>query len=177
MTSLVDQAVDVLGRARDFGAWVQDILDATEVPVRDRQLELGELADLGYVFRQIESLADELRKAAKTRGNLIGHTVAVAAAERGDLGPFRGTIADAVPSGARVFLPPPSGSPREIDAMVALGVPREVAQLGVLTLEARRLDDHCQDRAQAGQVPLPGVALSHPRIGATFRPLTKARNA
>lgn len=154
----------------EISSAIEDVL----VDVKEKNFSPEQLADIGYLCRQIDKLCDELRKDAKARAELCGRVIALAATKRaivngGVVETVRGEIARATPSVTHEPNIPGKGT-REHNALLkAIGVSDECAKKGLVKVHYPSLQALMVERAELAQ-PLPeGLGVPRARYYCSFR--------
>lgn len=160
----------VLDRLKD--AHVAIFADCKQFRVAEHTSE--ELVDIGFVLRQVEELADELRKEAKAHKELAGKTIASRCLEAAVANPdsavmtTRGTLATGVSDVRMEAVVPNSSSPEYGQLLEWCGVPDSVVKSGLLKVDFKKLGEAVTEAASRG-AKIPGAPKTWPVPFTTFR--------
>lgn len=166
----------LLQRHDEFvGYWQALYHDLTDLDnlVRTGKLDARVLVDLGYLCREMANYADELRKEATARQELIGKLIAVSVAQQNLEDPsadqtVRGDLANGTPDVTQAAALPKFGTP-EYDALCKfLGLTGTGVQRGIVGFSFTRLSALVTEMAGKGQNPPPGVLKTYPKFTTVF---------
>lgn len=136
--------------------------------------------DIGWAFREIAKIADEIRKEAKARQELVGQILALRMTEdvmndmealaQGDSLTVRGRFASGTPDVKQQAALPRSGSKEYSQLCNALGLAdKEVIESGLVQFSFRKLGDYVSKfMAEGRQIP-EGITKTYPLYSTIFR--------
>ncbi len=132
-----------------------------------------DLADIGFLFREMEELHEELRKEAKARKELAGKVLSERIHTRNlmsdndELAPVRGQLATATCKMRIEGETPRKGTPEYSQLWEKLGLPKELEDSDIVKLSHDGLMDAVSNSLAAGK-PLPGIVRKWPRYWAQY---------
>lgn len=137
-------------------------------------LEDKDLVDIGFYLRESENIADELRKEAKARKEMIGkHLAMIVMSETLNAkhvdGKVEGLYAVADPDLEISPALPKRGTKEYYDFMTWLGVKPEVIESAILDPHYVRTGAMLAERIAAGKPIPPGITLKNPIYSCVFR--------
>jgi hypothetical protein len=172
----VQEGVDAYNRVVDILHLLYPFIKEAEARIRKGQLTEGQMADTGYILRQLEKRFDDLRKEAKKGKELSARILAIIAAKRSAesggekriSATVHGEISRATPEVKMQAAPPKRGSGAYIAFMTDLGVPKEIIDLGVLDPRWKGVCELATELTRAGKKLPPGLGQTIPEYSATF---------
>lgn len=139
--------------------------------------KLGELVDLGWAMREIHDAADDLRKEAKAKMELVGRVVAMRAAQADvnneGIGTIHGRVASGLPDVRTEPKIPRPGTPEYLALCEYFGIPRDVAEAGVLAPHYVKLGEWVSNLNRDAKPLPPGLLGTYPKFVTRF---TKRRD-
>lgn len=142
------------------------------VPGKVASMTIPYAVDCGFLFRELSSIFEELRKKCNTRKDLIGQALALkygAGAVRGENIPLNGELATGAVNIDNEPRIPNHTTPEFIALMQWLGVPPGVAAQGAIRPSFRRLTDEINRRVSNGEKLPPGIEATYAKMTVTFR--------
>lgn len=123
--------------------------------IRNRELDRPDEVDLGFLLREIENTADEIRKEAAARKQFSGRIIAAELTQEsltsGKIGSVYGQLCSAYPDvGQTTFTPKPGGEPFK-KLCGQLGLEGEAVELGLFKFSYRALADYLTERMKKGE--------------------------
>ncbi len=158
----------------DLHADFTNFLAETHPDIAKASLAMGHYADQGLLCREMEEFADELRKEAKARKELVGKLIAAKAAQE-TLGGnpvtcVKGTLGMALPETKLQGRPPERDTAEYFQFLRHLGVPEKLLQDGMpLKVDWKGLTEYLSERAEKGEPVPPGITKTYPLFMSTFR--------
>lgn len=132
--------------------------------VQGAKTPTADLVDAGFFMRQVEYLADTIRKDAKRRKTLISRLLCMRVASghlKGDEVQLRGQYATGLAEVSPLPIVPKAGSPEYFKLMEWLGVPSEVVEQGSLRVSFTHMVAHLKRMAAEGKTPPEGLVSIH----------------
>lgn len=124
----------------------------------------SELADLGWICREIEDMADDLRKEAKFKKELMGKIIALKQTKKAMADPsqaenisIRGELALATPRISAKAKIPARDTKEYLELCEHLGIPTEVAVRNYVRLSFTNISDYLTDLMEKGKPIPPGL--------------------
>jgi len=153
-----------------FVSWAYRLKGAMELS----QLSDPELADVGYLCREIAQLTGEdFRKEAKARAELIGSVLCAKAARRAAAGSsdvaIKGRLCTATPDVGVRYLPPTRGTDEHAKLMAWLGVSETFARAGAVEVNYNRMNELLTEMAAEGKAAPRDVLQTVPTNKVTYR--------
>jgi len=154
------------------------LIDLTEeFKAGGASISSSQLCDAGYFCRRVERWADEMRKEAKARAEMIAREIAVRAARLVVESPdaettVRGTHAIGIPDVKTAAAIPKVGSPEYAMLCDWLGIPAEAYETGAIRFHFNTVAQIVSDRAAAGQDAPPGITKTYSMFTCTFKART-----
>lgn len=175
MKSTSETAEVLKGLADNLETAIGDLYDAIEEQmntIKSAETEPRDLVDMGYFCRKIRERADELRKDADARLELIGKVICIRLIDpnAGDLvARARGKYAVGTPDLKMVATVPKKGSPEYLALLKHFGVDESAIKAGLFNANWKRLKDMTTELTEQG-VPLPpGIGEPYPEYRTIFR--------
>lgn len=139
------------------------------------------LCDLGFLFREIANISEELRKEASAKQELAGMVLAqrVTTAHVNDptIDPtVRGELATGMPRLKQEGSVPKYGTPEYVSFCRFLGLPEEAIRRGIFTLSYQRTAELLTELAEQGKNPPSGIAKTYNKFSTTFTRVRKGRD-
>lgn len=133
-----------------------------------------DLVDIGFFLRESENMADELRKEAKSRKEMVGKHLAMillatAINDKHKDGKVEGRFAIADPDLEVAPALPKRGTKDYQDFMSWLGVRQDVIDSAILDPHYVRTGAMLAERIAAGKPTPPGITLKNPTYSCVFR--------
>ena len=156
------------------------LIDASEELKSAGALGRPEIADVGFLCREMENIYDELRKEVKARKELAGRIIAEESARRVTQDPsaemnVRGTLCTAQPDVKLIPSIPRPGSPEYERLCQHFGVAEEFAGLGVIRYHFNTMVDYLAKLMAEGR-PLPdGIVKTYSQFTTVFRTRSSAK--
>ena len=136
-----------------------------------------QLCDVGWCFRQMERMFDEMRKEAKAKAELAGKLLAhnrilmsIAAGNDEKLLKIQGELSAATPKVRHEVYPPKRGTPAYERLCRHFGIEDDVAESGVLQFHYQHIGDWATQCAEEGK-DLPEGLEPRPVYSCVFRTL------
>lgn len=160
---------------------VYDVMARLTAAVQSKKYSDADLCDMGFFCKQMESLLDELRKETKARKELIGRIIAFNRTKAFIADPtidptVRGKYATGTPDVRQEAELPKKGTDEYFAFTDHFGVPRGVAEQGILKLDWNSVGDMCTQLAEDGKKMPPGLGRMIPKYVTTFRKKGKESN-
>jgi hypothetical protein len=172
----IERADELRVRVEDLLMEVYTFTADTLNGIQSRKFTLEELADLGFLCREIEKSVDETRKEARARKELCGKVIAFVTAQARVADPskvvdsVRGRFSIATPDVKQIPKIPQPGTPEYLQLMAWLGITdRELLDSGVLSFKFQELCDLVTKRAQDAKNMPPGITKTWPSFVCEFR--------
>jgi enamine deaminase RidA (YjgF/YER057c/UK114 family) len=155
-------------------ASVQAVLADVSTLLQQAGTKLPDVADVGFLAREIAKTFDNLRKEADARAALAGQVVAVTLTERSLTDPntamtIRGRLASATPDVKIEAILPSPKSPEYVQFMQFIGVPLTLIESGLVKPDWPRVQELCNALQQDGKKLPTGIGRTYPRFHAVFR--------
>lgn len=172
MTDLVDRHIELQEMFEGMMRLLTGLQYETD-QARDRdELSVGNLADIGYLEREMERLLDHHRKESKSRQLSIGRHLCKELmlrfnAGEGDL-KVRGELANATAEVKQEPILPKKGDPEYSEIMRSIGVPEHLAREGAIQIHFVRMGEYLTRLANEGQ-NAPGRLQKRAVLGVTYR--------
>lgn len=156
-----------------YGMLCHKMLELTE-PLKRRLFTDEQLCDIGYFCKEIELMLEEARKEVKARKELCGMQIAFNKIRESVADPsvsltVRGTYATGTPDMKMQAALPKKMSDEYILLCQHLGVPREVAEQGVLKLDWNAATELCTKLLSEGKKIPVGFGKQYPKYETRFR--------
>lgn len=142
--------------------------------IKSKEMSNEELCDFGYICRELAKVFDELRKEMNARMDLCGSIIAFRKTKASLTDPTLqlkvvGQFATASPDVKIEVGLPKKHSPEYYQVTDALGVPREVAEKGILKLDWKSVTKYCTEQVNAGKKIPKGFGQQYPKYRVTYR--------
>lgn len=153
---------------------VYGFLSGATPTIKSKALDNAELTDFGYLCRELENLFDELRKEAKARKELCGNIIAYRLIKASLTDPTitmkaRGTLATGTPDVKMQAALPKKFTEEYFKITDFFGVPRDVAETGILRLDWKKVTEYCTQLTEDGK-PIPeGFGKKYPLYSTVYR--------
>jgi len=146
--------------------------------IKKRQYSNEELADLGFLFREMESLLDETRKDAKARKELTGKLLAflIIAAQTEDISnpdKVRGRLATARPDVRVRAKLPKKGTPEYERALDYFYIPRRAVDEGIMKIDWNKASDFLTTLVEEGKKVPDEFKETYPEYKCVFTKISK----
>jgi len=181
MHELVRNAQQLQERVQDMYQEVYDFISSTEGNLKKMDLNLADLADMGFLCREMENFLDNARKEVKGRKELCGKIIGLAVAKQSLADPsklktnVKGELATATPDVKQEpklpskRLPDGTPNPEFHSLLMAMGFSEELAKSGLVDLRWKGMCDWISERTALG-LPLPKeIVATYSAPTATFR--------
>lgn len=144
--------------------------------IKAGELSSSELTDFGYLSRELGNLFDELRKECQAREKLCGSMIAYRLTQESLTDPTitmqsRGTLAIGTPDMKMQVGLPQKFTDEYFQLTDYFGVPRNVAEKGVLRLDWNAVVEYCTKLVQEGKKIPNGFGKQYPLYQTIFRKL------
>lgn len=165
---------DVFGECQLLYNLVYGFLSEATPTIKSKVLDNSELTDFGYLCRELENLFDELRKEAKARKELCGAIIAYRLIKESLTDPTitmrsKGTLATGTPDIKMQAALPKKFSEEYFQLTTFFGVPRDVAETGILRLDWKKVTEYCTKLTEDGK-PIPeGFGKKYPLYSTVYR--------
>lgn len=141
--------------------------------VKKRQLANDELVDVGFLFREIESIFDELRKEAKARKELSAKVLALSVIQESVNDPEADSVIHGEYARASLSLKtrvrlPKKLSPEYYEVCEFLGVPSEVIDKGLVKLDWNGASEFATQMAEEGKRLPKGLDDTYQEYSCTY---------
>ena len=163
------ELLEILARAQQLQLDASSA--ASAIPGLIASMPIPDAVDCGFLFREIEKIAEDVKKKMAARKDLIGQSLALkagAAAVRGDELPLHGELARGTVHTSNEPRIPGHDTPQFIELMRWCGVPPEVAARGHLRPSFRRLTEEIDRRMALGEKLPPGIEATYAKMTVTF---------
>jgi len=171
MSADVELAKKLFDEFQDTHREVFELLRNLSESAKKKLYSRGDLADLGYLCREISKLADDIRKDCNAHQNLLGKLLSMSVIQDPDVqDDVRGTLATATPTVTRVplDLPRQSVNPeRFAQTMEFFGVPKD--KWDIVKLDWKKVESEITRRMEEGEKSIPGIGPGFPRFGCIYR--------
>lgn len=142
--------------------------------IKAKELTVNDLTDIGFLCREMAKIFDELRKECEARQNLCGSIIAYQLITKTLTDPnasmkSKGELATGTPKLKMQAALPKKFTPEYYQITDFMGVPRDVAETGVLRLDWRRVVEYCTEMAEKGKKMPEGFGKQYPLYTTTFR--------
>lgn len=165
---------DISGECQLLYNMVYGFLSEVTPSIKSKVLSNSELTDFGFLCRELANLFDELRKECKARQELCGSIIAYRLIQESLSDPTitmksKGTLATGTPDIKMQAALPKKFSEEYFKLTDFFGVPRDVAEAGILRLDWKRVTEYCTQLTQDG-TPIPeGFGKKYPLYSTVFR--------
>lgn len=156
---------------------LEELMSASD-DMKAKKLSTSDLADVGFLCRELERLSDDLRKDCKARKELAGKIISFIVTQESlnddsANDTVRGELATATPYVKQLPRLPARGSAMYSAFCKDLGVPQNVIDQGVIKIDWKGAIEFVTERMQDG-LPLPkGISETYPEFSCVFRRRTK----
>lgn len=175
----VQDGLDAFNGVMDLLHRLYPFLSSTEDRLKAGKYTLSQLADTGFILRNLEKRFDDLRKECSKKKDLVSRVLGVAVAKTvaeagGDekikksMASIRGEISRATPGVTIQAMTPKRGSGEYIAFMTSLGVPKEVIDKGILDARWNGVAELATELTKAGKKLPPGLGKTMPSYTATY---------
>lgn len=136
--------------------------------------KLPDVADIGYLSREISVIFDHMRLEAQARQALAGKRIAVTLTERSLSDPnvsttVKGQIASATPDVKIESILPRAGTPEMQEFLKWIGVDPLVVESGMVKPDWKVVQEHINRLQEDGKPLPPGIGKTYPRFHSIFR--------
>jgi len=165
---------NIFGECQLLYNLVYGFLSEMTPSIKSKALDNSELTDFGFLCRELENLFDELRKECKARKELCGSIIAYRLIQESLTDPTitmrsKGTLATGTPDIKMQAALPKKFTDEYFQLTDFFGVPRDVAETGILRLDWKRVTEYCTKLSNEGK-PIPeGFGKRYPLYSTTFR--------
>lgn len=146
----------------------QDELAALLTLAQSLKITDENMADLGFLCREIGKVLDDLRKEFNAKSEFLAKVICLRAVHSGAHEPIRGDLATATPTPKLAATLPKRGTPEYYALMEWLGVPREAAETKVLDFHFKGLEELITQRVENG-AEKPPINVAHTSYTCSFR--------
>ena len=173
-TDIIKEFIEVRGQVQLLYNLVYGFLAKNNEQIKSKQLSSEELCDFGFICRELEKLFDELRKEVKARKELCGNIIAYRLTQASLTDPslkmqVKGQFATGTPDVKMQAALPKKQSVEYYQITDFLGVPRDVAEKGVLKLDWKSVIEFCTKLINDGK-PIPkGFGKQYPLYVTVYR--------
>jgi len=153
---------------------VYGFLSEATPAIKSKALDNIELTDFGFLCRELENLFDELRKECKARKELCGSIIAYRLIKKSLTDPTitmksKGVLAIGTPDIKMQVALPKKFTEEYFQLTDFFGVPRDVAETGVLRLDWKKVTEYCTKLTEDGK-PIPeGFGKKYPLYSTVYR--------
>ena len=143
-------------------------------PIKSKDLSNEDMVDIGYLLRETENMLNEMRKEVKVRKELCGSLIAYNRTKDAVADPsinmkVTGKIATGTPDVKMQAALPKKGTPEYLQFCDHLGVPRSVAEAGVLKLDWNQVTEFCTQQLADGKSIPQGLGKKYPQYVTVYR--------
>lgn len=185
LTPDVDSINELRRELLRFRLRMADKIIAVTERMKKEQYQRSDLCDLGWQFREMAKLADEIRKECNARQELAGKLIAFRMTEEAMNDParlvgkdalrVRGRFATGTPDVSQNATVPRRDSPEYVKLCRSLGIPDNVIESGVVDFSFTRLSEMIATRVADGQRLPDGITKTYPVYRTTFRTLNDVK--
>lgn len=173
-TEIIKEFVGVQEQVRLLYNLVYGFLAKNNELIKSEGLNNGELCDFGFICRELENIFDELRKEVKARKELCGKIIAYRLVTKSIEDPTikmqaQGQFATGTPDVKMQAALPKKFTPEYYQITAFLGVPRDVAELGILRLDWKRVTEYITKLMNDGKTVPEGFGKKYPLYVTTYR--------
>lgn len=141
---------------------MQTMIRAVKKHLTDPTYDLPTLVDLGFLCREVSQIADELRKEANAKRDLIGKVIASAVTRESLEGTrsdptVRGKLATGTPDVREIASVPKPGTPAFRELAEFLGLPEEQVNGKLISFRFNGLSDWLTEMASKGKSVPKGI--------------------
>ena len=159
---------DIRGLFQRFVTELSDLKDQIA------DLNDAELTDLGFLCREIATVADEVRKEFKAKLELIGLHLAKRVVDHSlqdptDDGIRRGMLASASPKVEHEPVIPYKGTKEYLQLCEWMGLRADIAERGIMSFSFKRMAEMLTEMAEQGKNPPANLVEIRPKFSTTFR--------
>jgi len=151
----------------------KDINDLDSLEPKLCDLSSGELADLGYCFRETSEFLNGMKKEYTRRQDLIAREIFIRALVEYKKGgtdtSFQGQLASATPKIKDVPNLPKRGTPEYGELCKWLGVKHDHIAKEIVSFHYPKMSDLLTEMAEEGKNPPPGILKTAKNFTATYR--------
>lgn len=153
---------------------VYGFLSEATPTIKSKILNNKELTDFGFLCRELENLFDELRKECKARKELCGSIIAYRLIQESLTDPTitmksKGTLATGTPNIKMEVALPKKFSDEYFQLTDFFGVPKDIAEAGILRLDWKMVTEYCTKLMEDGKSIPEGFGKKYPKYTTTFR--------
>jgi len=164
----------VFGECQLLYNLVYGFLSESTPAIKSKALSNEELTDFGFLCRELEKLFDELRKECKARKELCGSVIAYRLIQESLTDPTitmksKGELATGTPNLKMEVQLPKKFTDEYFQLTDFFGVPREVAETGILRLDWKMVTTYCTKLLEDGKSIPEGFGKKYPRYVTTYR--------
>jgi len=173
-TDIIKEFVDVTNEVRTLYNLVYGFLSKNNELIKGKGLNSSELCDFGFMSRELENVFDELRKEVKARKELCCQIIAYRLVQKSIEDPsikmqVKGQFATGTPDVTMQAALPKKFTPEYYQITDYLGVPRQVAETGVLRLDWKRVTELLTQYMHDGKTIPEGFGKKYPSYKTTYR--------
>lgn len=177
----VDKLNEIRLKLMKFQLDASDLLIGMLDDIKGERYSRVDQCDIGWCFREIAKVADEIRKECKARQELVGKLLAFrmtedcmndmdAALSGGDALTVRGRFASGTPEVKQHAALPRAGSEEYSLLCKALGLDNDkVIESGVVQFSFNKLADYVSGLMSEGKQIPPGITKTYPSYSTIFR--------
>lgn len=171
---VVKKLREVFGECQTLYGLVYGFLSQITPNIKRRKFTNSELTDIGFLCREMENLFDELRKECKARKELCGSIIAYQLTQQSLTDPnvamkTRGDLATGTPDVKMQAALPKKLTPEYFQLTDFFGVPRDIAETGILKLDWKMVTKYCTKLTYKGR-PIPeGFGKQFPLYVTVFK--------
>ena len=173
-TEIIKEFVGVKDEVQSLYNLVYGFLAKNNELLKSKKLNNEELCDFGFFCRELEKLFDELRKEAKARKELAGQIIAYRRAQASLSDPtiklqVQGQFATGSPDVKMEAALPKKFTDEYYQLTDHFGVPRKVAETGVLRLDWKMCTEFLTQQMNDGKKIPEGFGKQYPRYTTVYR--------
>jgi len=175
---VIKEFVDVRDQVQLLYNLVYGFLSKNNEPIKAKRLSSGELCDFGYICRELENVFDELRKEVKARKELCGQIIAYQLITASVADPttklkVQGQFASGTPDVKMQMELPKKFTEEYYKITDHFGIPRKIAETGILRLDWKAVTEHCTKLLQDGKQIPQGFGKKYPKYATVYRKRSK----
>lgn len=173
-TDLIKEFVGVKEQVSLLYNLVYGFLSKNNDQLKSKSLGSKELCDFGFISRELENVFDELRKEVKARKELCGQIIAFRLIQASVADPtlkmqVQGQFASGTPNVKMEASLPKKFTEEYYQLTDYFGVPRKVAEAGILKLDWKTCSEFLTKQMQDGKRIPDGFGKQYPKYVTTYR--------
>jgi len=173
-TEIIKEFVIIQEEVQSVYNLVYGFLAKNNEQLKSKQLNSEDLCDFGFLCRELENLFDELRKEVKARKDLCGQIIAYRLVQNSLSDPtikmrIDGQLAVGIPDVKMEAGIPNKFTEEYYQLTNYFGVPRKVAEAGILRLDWKMCSEFLTKQMNEGKQIPKGFGKQYPKYITTYR--------